>query len=48
MNCISTVTVPSPLHSSQRPPSVLKEKNPGVNPICWDSGCAANSLRISS
>ena len=26
MNCISTVMVPSPLHSSQRPPSLLKLK----------------------
>jgi hypothetical protein len=30
MNCISILTRPSPSHSSQRPPSTLKEKNPGL------------------
>ena len=48
MNCISTLTVPSPLHSSQRPPSVLKENQAGVISICFAKGCAAMSFRISS
>ena len=29
-NCISTVTVPSPSQTSQRPPGTLKEKWPAV------------------
>ena len=48
INCISTVMVPSPLHSSQRPPSELKEKYEGENPICLAPCCSANSFRISS
>ena len=44
----STFTVPSPLHSSQRPPSVLKEKNLASISIWRAKGCSAMSLRISS
>src|SRR6201992_1486364 len=40
-NCISTVTVPSPSQTSQRPPGTLKEKCPGPKPRRLASGGAA-------
>jgi hypothetical protein len=47
-NCISTVTVPSPSQTSQRPPGTLKEKAPGPKPLRLASGWAAKSARTSS
>jgi hypothetical protein len=47
-NCISTVTVPSPSQTSQRPPGTLKEKLPAVKPRRLASGWAAKSARMSS
>ena len=40
--------IPSPLHSSHLPPSVLKEKNFDLNPLETDLGILAKRLRISS
>ena len=37
-NCISTVTVPSPSQTSQRPPGTLKEKLPAVKPAALGVG----------
>ena len=48
INCISIVIVPSPLHSSHRPPSALNEKWAGVNPICFALCWSAYNRRISS
>src|ERR1700734_1578318 len=47
-NCISTVTVPSPSQTSQRPPGTLKEKCPGPKPRRLASGWAAKRARRSS
>src|SRR5580692_4573827 len=45
---ISTVTVPSPWQASQRPPGMLNEKCPAVNPRFFASGVDANTSRIGS
>src|SRR5712672_2257683 len=47
-NCISTVTVPSPWHVSHRPPGILKEKCPDVNPRFLASGSDAKRPRRPS
>ena len=47
-NCISTVTVPSPSQTSQRPPGTLKEKLPAAKPLRLASGWVAKRARISS
>src|SRR6202041_3824757 len=45
---ISTVTVPSPWQASQRPPGMLNEKWPGVNPRFLASGVEAKTSRMQS
>ena len=35
MNCIETLIMPSPWHSSQRPPAMLNEKAEAPSPLCW-------------
>ena len=45
---ISSFTRPLPLHSGQRPPSVLKEKREASKPRARASGNWAKTLRISS
>src|SRR5262245_50259672 len=47
-NCISTTCSPSPLQVSHRPPSTLKEKCFGSNPLILLNGCFENRSLISS
>jgi hypothetical protein len=45
-NCISTVTVPSPWHVSQRPPGTLKENARRIASLA--SGVSAKTSRMAS
>ena len=48
INCISILTIPSPLHSSHLPPSVLNEKNFDLKPLDTDWGIFEYNVLISS
>ena len=48
MNESCVVIVPSPVHSSQRPPLTLKLKVEAVKPRCLAWSVSANSVRIAS
>ena len=48
INCISIFILPSPLHSSHLPPSVLNEKALGLKSLFIAKGCFEYKFLISS